>query len=42
MEAFSLVRGDPDAETLQFFIEAWKAAYTKAKDLGWLQHSAAE
>jgi hypothetical protein len=27
---------DPDAETLQFLAEAWKAAYAKAKALGWL------
>ena len=36
LEALCEIRGDPDAETLQFLTEAWKAAYAKAKALGWL------
>ena len=30
------MRCDPDAQTLQFLAEAWKAAHAKAKALGWL------
>ena len=36
LEALCSMRSDPDAETLRFFNEAWKAAYAKAKALGWL------
>ncbi len=36
LEALCEMRSDPDAETLQFLSEAWKAAYAKAKALGWL------
>jgi hypothetical protein len=36
LEALCERQGDPDAETLQFLTEAWKAAYAKAKALGWL------
>jgi hypothetical protein len=36
LEALCSMRCDPDAETLRFFTEAWKAAYAKAKALGWL------
>ena len=36
LEALCSMRSDPDAETLRFFNEAWKAAYAKAKSLGWL------
>ena len=30
------MRCDPDARTLEFLADAWKAAYAKAKALGWL------
>ncbi len=30
------MRHDPDADTLAFLAEAWKAAHAKAKTLGWL------
>jgi len=36
LEALCEMRSDPDAETLQFLSEAWKAAFAKAKALGWL------
>ena len=36
LEALCEIRGDPDAETLRFSTEAWKAAYARAKALGWL------
>jgi hypothetical protein len=36
LEALSEMRSDPDAETLRFLSEASKAAYAKAKVLGWL------
>jgi hypothetical protein len=42
LEAMCSMRSDPDAETLRFLAEAWKAAYAKAKAIGWLQHSASE
>ena len=29
------MRCDPDAQTLEFLADAWKAAYAKAKALGW-------
>jgi len=34
--ALDPIRDDPDAETAKFLVEAWKAAYAKAKALGWL------
>jgi hypothetical protein len=30
------LRDDPDAEKAKFLAEAWRAAYAKAKALGWL------
>ena len=42
LEAICSMRSDPNAETLQFLTEAWKAAYAKAKALRWLQHSPSE
>ena len=30
------LRDDPDAEKVKFLAQAWKAAYEKAKSLGWL------
>jgi len=30
------MRNDPDAEASKFLVQAWKAAYAKAKELGWL------
>jgi hypothetical protein len=36
LEAVCEMRADPDTDTLQFLSEAWKAAYAKAKALGWL------
>jgi hypothetical protein len=33
--ALDPIRDDPDAETAKFLVEAWKAAYAKAKALGW-------
>ena len=36
LDALCDLRTDPDLETLQFLTEAWKAAYAKAKSLGWL------
>ena len=35
--AMCSMRGDPDAPTLKFLTDAWKAAYAKAKALGWLR-----
>lgn len=35
LEAFSQMRNDPDSDMLQFLAEAWRAAYRKAKALGW-------
>ena len=35
-EALCSMRSDPDAEALRFFTEALKAAYAKARSLGWL------
>jgi hypothetical protein len=35
-EALCSMRSDPDAVALRFFTEAWKAAYAKARSLGWL------
>ena len=37
LEALCDIRSDPDTETLQFLSEAWKAAYAKAKALGWFK-----
>ena len=34
--ALCSMRCDPDAQTLEFLADAWKAAYAKAKALGWL------
>lgn len=34
--AVDLMRRDPDAEEAEFLVEAWRAAYAKAKELGWL------
>jgi hypothetical protein len=34
--ALDLVQQSLDADRLAFLAEAWKAAYAKAKDLGWL------
>jgi hypothetical protein len=42
LEALCSMRCDPDAETLQFFTKAWKAAHAKAKALGWLQYGASK
>jgi hypothetical protein len=42
LEAVCSMRCDPDAETLKFFTAAWKAAYAKAKALGWLRQTASE
>jgi len=36
LEAVVLERDDPDREQTAFFVQAWKAAYAKAKALGWL------
>jgi hypothetical protein len=30
------LRNDPDPEEAKFLVQAWKAAYAKAKELGWL------
>jgi hypothetical protein len=35
LEALCEMRSDPDTDTLKFVTEAWKAAYAKAKVLGW-------
>jgi len=34
--ALDSMRDDPDTENLNFLVQAWKAAYSKAKALGWL------
>jgi hypothetical protein len=34
--ALDPLRDDPDAERAKFLAQAWKAAYAKAKALGWL------
>jgi hypothetical protein len=34
--ALCSMRSDPDADTLAFLAEAWRAAHAKAKTLGWL------
>ena len=36
LEAIELMRNDPSAEELIFFVRAWKAAFAKAQSLGWL------
>jgi hypothetical protein len=36
LEAIDLKRDDPDREQTAFLVQAWKAAYAKAKALGWL------
>jgi hypothetical protein len=36
LEALCSMRSDPDAEMLQFLSEAWKAAYARARSMGWL------
>src|SRR5262249_41675320 len=36
LEAVDLMRRDPDREETEFLVQAWKAAYAKAKALGWL------
>ncbi len=36
LEAVDLTRDDPDREQGEFLVQAWKAAYAKAKALGWL------
>jgi hypothetical protein len=30
------MRDDPDSETAKFLARAWKAAYSKAKELSWI------
>jgi hypothetical protein len=30
------IRRDPDRQELSFLVQAWKAAFHKAKSLGWL------
>ena len=34
--ALESMRDNPDRENLNFLVQAWKAAYSKAKALGWL------
>jgi hypothetical protein len=34
--ALDPLRDDPDTNQAKFLAEAWRAAYTKAKMLGWL------
>jgi len=34
--AIDSMRDDPDPEKLKFLVRAWKAAFEKAKALGWL------
>ena len=34
--ALDPMRGDPEPEELSFLVQAWKAAFAKAKSLGWL------
>ena len=36
LEALTRFREGLDAERLAFLVQAWKAAYAKAKELGWL------
>jgi hypothetical protein len=36
LTALDPLRDDPDTEKAKFLAEAWRAAYTKAKTLGWL------
>ena len=36
LEAIDLKRDEPDREQTAFLVQAWKAAYAKAKALGWL------
>jgi len=36
LEAVEPLRIDPSAEELMFLVRAWKAAFTKAQSLGWL------
>ena len=36
LEAVDLKRDGPDREQARFLAQAWKAAYAKAKALGWL------
>jgi hypothetical protein len=36
LEAVDLMRHDPNRDETEFLLEAWKAAYAKAKALGWL------
>jgi hypothetical protein len=36
LEAVDLKRDGPDREQAEFLVQAWKAAYAKAKALGWL------
>ena len=34
--ALDSMRGDPEPEKLKFLVQAWKAAFAKAKSIGWL------
>jgi len=34
--ALDPMRRDPDTQEAKFLVEAWKADYAKAKELGWL------
>jgi hypothetical protein len=36
LEAVDLKRDGPDREQAEFLVQAWKAAYAKAKAQGWL------
>ena len=36
LEAVDLERHDPNREEAEFLVQAWKAAFAKAKALGWL------
>ena len=36
LEAVEPLRIDPSAEELMFLVRAWKAAFSKAQSLGWL------
>jgi len=36
LEAVEPMRVDPSAEELTFYVQAWKAAFSKAQSLGWL------
>ena len=42
LEALCSMRSDPDAETLRFFNEAWKAAYGEVTRLALTRHFQAE